>query len=491
MGEYLHGAYGKVSAVGTKAASQSNGVIVYIGTAPTNTIAEGAAATNVPVSVTSIAEARAFFGYSDDWAKYTLCEAMRVHFETKGVGPLVLINVLDVKKHKADEGFSQEMTPKNGKITVPMAGDVILESVTVGEKVKDTDYTVAYDISKETITISEAKKGGLGAEAVTVSFDKVDPSKVSADDVCGATDGMGGNTGIYAVKDVYQVTGHIPAYIMAPGFSSDPTVHAALIANSRKVNGHWDAFVYSDIPITDKGTPVTPDKAKEWKAANGYTAENEKVFYPLAEGTDGRKYHLSVLAAANFQELLTESNGIPYRSSSNTACGAIKGLYFGEGQPARILDDQTVNEHLNQHGICSAAYVSGRWGIWGAHCADYDQDSADSVNVAETNRTMLYYISNDFQARRSTDVDRPLTANDVAEIVAQEQNRLDALVSVGALAYGKCSQTMTADARSDLMNGDHAFTFDVTTTPLAKSLTAQVNWTDEGFETYFGAAASD
>ena len=35
------------------------------------------------------------------------------------------------------------------------------------------------------------------------------------------------------------------------------------------------------------------------------------------------------------------------------------------------------------------------------------------------------------------------------------------------------------------MRGDWTFAFEVTTTPLAKSLTALVNWTDEGFITYF------
>ena len=32
---------------------------------------------------------------------------------------------------------------------------------------------------------------------------------------------------------------------------------------------------------------------------------------------------------------------------------------------------------------------------------------------------------------------------------------------------------------------DYSFTFNVTTTPIAKSLTAIVNWTDAGFVTYF------
>ena len=98
---------------------------------------------------------------------------------------------------------------------------------------------------------------------------------------------------------------------------------------------------------------------------------------------------------------------------------------------------------------------------------------------------MLYYISNDFQHRRTPDVDKPMTANDLQTIIAEEQTRIDALLNIGALTRGVVSLNADAQARSDIMNGDYSFLFDITTTPLAKSLTAIVNWTDEGFVTYF------
>ena len=58
-------------------------------------------------------------------------------------------------------------------------------------------------------------------------------------------------------------------------------------------------------------------------------------------------------------------------------------------------------------------------------------------------------------------------------------------MKIGALTYGSVSLNAEADARSDIMKGDYAFSFNVTTTPLAKSLTAVVNWTSDGFATYF------
>jgi len=202
-------------------------------------------------------------------------------------------------------------------------------------------------------------------------------------------------------------------------------------------------------------------------------------------GTDGKYYHASVIRAANFLALLADNDGIPYHTASNTDAGIIANLWLGADSVGRVYDDTLINEKLVKNGICSAAYVGGRWAIWGAHAASYDQENGDTINVSETNVMMLYYVSNDFQHRRVRDVDKPLSANDIQAIVSEEQARLDALVKIGALTYANAFLNTDAIARSDMYNGDYMFTFDVTTTPLAKSLTALVNWVDDGFATYF------
>lgn len=489
MAEYLHGAYGEINAVGNRVSDESLSAIVCIGTAPVHTVEGGASNVNVPILINNIAEARKYLGYSDDWASYTLCEAMHVFFENKGVGPLVFINVLDPATHRASDPGSVSKTPENGRVTIASAESIILDTVVVKAgntaKVKGTDYTIAYNPDKKTIVITEVTSGSLGTAALTITYSTINAAAVTDAVVIGSSDGLGLNTGVFAVKDVYQVTGYIPAYLLAPGFSSHPAVHSALYQNSVKINGHWDAYMFVDMPIVNEGTAITLDTAATYKNANGYNKENETVYFPLASGVDGQKYHLSVLAAANFQELLIAQDGIPYRTASNTACSLIENLYLGEAYAGRIFDDSIINEKLNKNGIASAAYVGGRWAIWGAHSADYNQDNATQINVAETNRMMLYYISNDFQDRRTLDVDQPLTPNDIKSIVSEEQTRLDALLAVGALTYGEVMLNSSAQARADILNGDWQFSFNVTTTPLAKSLKAVVNWTDDGFATYF------
>lgn len=489
MANYLHGAYGQQQAVGSRIAAESQQAIVLVGTAPVNTIAGGGDNVNVPVLVNDIAEARRYFGYSDTWDKYTLCEAMHVFLELNGVGPLVLINVLDPATHKKAQKGSKSLTPANGRVTITNAGDIVLDSVVVkaGEttKVKDTDYTISYNYLKKNIVIAELTAGSLGASALTITYDEIDASAVTANAVIGATDGNGMNTGLYAIKNVYQITGMIPSYLMAPGWSELPAVHAVMAQVSLKINNHWDAWMFTDLPISDNGTALTLDSAVTWKNANNYNKVNETVSFPMFVGTDGKYYHASVIRAANFLALLADNDGIPYHTASNTDAGIIANLWLGADSVGRVYDDTLINEKLVKNGICSAAYVGGRWAIWGAHAASYDQENGDTINVSETNVMMLYYISNDFQHRRVRDVDKPLSANDIQAIVSEEQARLDALVKIGALTYANAFLNTDAIARSDMYNGDYMFTFDVTTTPLAKSLTALVNWVDDGFATYF------
>lgn len=494
MAEYLHGAYSVIQTTGARVADNTGGAFVYVGTAPVHTVEGGAANVNVPIAVNNVAEARKYFGYSDDWAKYTLCEAIYAHLQVRGVGPLVLINVLDPNKaaHKAASETTQSLTPVNGRAVIASAEDIILDTlkVKVGsgaemqELVKGTDYEAAYSIEKQTITITELVTGALTA-AFSVGYYKINAAGVTTADVIGTTDGLGLNTGLYAIQNVYQLTGYVPAYIAAPGFSSVTAIHNAMYQNSQKVNGHWDTYMWVDLPLMNASTQLTLDTVAAYKEAQGYTHENETVFWPLAKGVDGKIYHLSVLAAANFQVLLFDQGGIPYKTASNTEVGEIENLYTGESDTGRVYGDDIINQKLNKNGIASAAYVGGKWVIWGCHSADYNQTNKDNINVSETNRLMLYYISNDFQHRRGVNVDKPLSRNDLLMIIAEEQTRLDALLSIGALTYGVVTLNATQQAKSDIMDGDYSFVFDVTTTPLAKSLTAIVSWTDAGFVTYF------
>lgn len=105
---YQHGIYGQQ--VPTTDALAPAGVAtlpVYIGTAPVDDLDTPAAAVNTPLLLTSFEDAEAKIGYSDDWATYTLCEAVYAHFKNRiqPIGPIVVVNVYDPATHTegADE----------------------------------------------------------------------------------------------------------------------------------------------------------------------------------------------------------------------------------------------------------------------------------------------------------------------------------------------------------------------------------------------------
>ena len=485
MAEYLHGVYGRVQTEAVAGAEAAQNAFVYVGTAPVHMVSGGGENVNKPIVCRNFAQARAKLGYSDDWAHYTLCEAMQVHFLRKGVGPVIFINVMDPGKHVKKDKQTKSLAPVDGSVTIQGAEGLVLDSLAVTGKTLGTDYTVSANLDKHTVVLTEVSAGSLGAEALTITYQEADPEAVKEADVIGSTDGYGRNTGIYAIQNVYQLTGFIPSFLLCPGFGSGKAVHDALAANSRKIGGHWDGYMLTDLPIAESDGAVGLDKAAEKKQSLGFTLENETVYFPMALGTDGKRYHLSVLAAANLQALLADQDGVPYKTASNTAAEIIQNLYLGENDTDRVFPDGVINEALGKNGIASAAFVGGKWVIWGAHSADYGPGSGNSLNISEVNRMMLYYISNDFQHRNAENVDKTMTRNDIQALVAQEQARLDAMVKSGALCYGKCRLDTGAEALGDLVQGDFTIVFDVTVTPLCKSLTAVVNWTEAGISVYY------
>ena len=278
--DFKHGALAEIDTDGFQAAEsgESRQALVYVGTAPVHLVEHGARNVNKPILVRDISEARKYLGYSDDWASYTLCEAMYAHLVLNGTGPLIFINVFDPTTHKKQTGGTASLTPENGRVTIASAEDVYLDSIVVKSgsgqsevtKVKGTDYSVSYDFDKQVVNIVELSSGALGSSALSITWDKADPSAVTDSVVIGSTDNYGLNTGIYAIKNVYTATGYIPARLGVPGFSSHPAVHTAMYENSLDISKHWNAWLFVDMPLMDGQTAITLATAPTWKSTSPY-----------------------------------------------------------------------------------------------------------------------------------------------------------------------------------------------------------------------------
>lgn len=482
MAEYIHGAYGSIEMGGSAITDMGGNTMVYVGTAPVHQVKGGAEYVNKPIIVKSLAEAKAKFGYASDWEHFTLCEVMHQHFAAQNAGAAIFINVFPGEGNGSQK--SATATPVSGIAKAVVTDEVAIDTVAVTGKDAEA-YTATFDSDSKTITIRENTKGALGTGSITITYKAVDVSAIDAELVIGAPAdkvSAAGNTGLYVLRDIYKMTGNVPSFLCVPGFSGIPEVHDAMCEISQKVNGHWDMIVISDIPLNDGENDITILNANTWKEAHGYNKPFEKVLFPQAELTDGKAVHLSTIWAVNQMVAIATADGIPFVTASNTECPTIKGLKFAFGTIG--IDDEDINEYLNKHGIASAIYAAGTWRLWGSHAANYEF-GGENKTAFDTQYQMLYYISNDFQTRRAADIDKPMTLNDLRSIVSEEQARLAALISIGALTYGAVEMDNERMEFTDVIEGDFKFAFRITTTPLAKSLTANVSWTDEGFKSYF------
>lgn len=484
MAEYKYGVYGVIGNDIAQNASQAGMAPVYFGTAPVNLLSDPTGTVNVPVKISNLSDAQKKLGHFSDsakWGKYTLCEAVAAHFANKNgnVGPIYVINVLDPATHKKSSKTTKSLTFANKKATIE-ADDIILSSLAIDDKVLGTDYSVDYDFGTGILTITD--KGEAAMTSVSVSYDTIDTSAVTADTVIGSTAEDGSVSGIAALKLVYQTCNVIPTYLAAPGWSEKKAVYDALVAASQNINGHWCAFVYADIPVDVNKTIAT---AKAWKAANGYTSGFSKVFWPMVK--DGStKYHLATLALVEKIRCDLANGDIPFETEGNKAI-PVTGLYFGEGVNANGFDKSDAND-LTAAGISTAIYWESNWRMWGDHTAAYTYGGSHKAReIFDVNMLMLFYIANSFQKEWGTTIDKPMTLALRDTILNREQEKLDVLVAKGALIGSPSVEFLeTNNATTDMMNGDFRWDISATITPPLKSATGVVCYTDAGFSAYFG-----
>jgi hypothetical protein len=249
---YKHGTYGQIEKSAVVAAAQADSVLVCVGTAPIQKIAGRASLglVNQPIRLRNMEDAKSTFGWSDDWAKFTLCEVFDEHFNNsvENVGPIYVINVLDPDTHKGTQvSLSNQDFTKTGVIYI--ADDLAdVDSVRVTGKVLDTDYSVSFDAENNRVVVTALTS--LTATE-TVTYYPVDASAVTDTTIIG-TSGSGVSTGIQAIKKVYTKYKAVPNLLACPGFSEDPDVYTAMVAAVQKINGHWDAFAIADIPVESK-----------------------------------------------------------------------------------------------------------------------------------------------------------------------------------------------------------------------------------------------
>ena len=538
MAEYLYGTYGHLADSVVQATAEASTVALYVGTAPVNLIRGYVTAgiINTPVKINNYLDAQTKIGDASDWDKYTLCEAVAAHFNNgDNVGPIYVINVLNPTTHRKPAAKTVSLNFVNGKASFT-SEDIILDTLAIAGKAEGTDYAVTYGFTSHKVTIVSLDPDNPLSGAITATYNEVDVSDITVDDIIGSKTDAGVYTGLQAADLIYPQFGAIANLMAAPGWSQLPAVYRALVTKATKLNGHWDSFVFADIPLSydvDNYSEVTPEvganpknlgyyekdandkyvptedetvdagkqyyvkttstvyndtlaKAAAWKANNGYTSERSCVFFPKAKGTDGNVYNISTLAMAETLKRDLAHDGVPMETCGNKSVPVAK-QYFGASSTNAGFDANEAND-LCSNGIGTVVFWGGSWKLWGDHTAAYTfaNTELDPRDIFDVSMRMLLYLTNAFQIRWAGSIDKPMTVQLKDTILTREQERLDALAAAGALiGTPKIVFEQAHNSLGNLRNGNFRWDIQVTPTPPLKSASAYVAYTDEGFAAYF------
>ena len=388
-----------------------SGLPVIVGTAPIHLGADENALGNVnqPKLIYTYAEAVNYFGYSEDWEKYTLCEFVYSQFALYGMSPCVLINVLDPSKHK-EKITAREYAIMDGSIN--LGTEVLMtdfEAANLDDEETeskviyklDEDYSLSYDDDGNLIL--DVISGGalVGKTKALLTYTKLKPELVTTNDIIGGVDAQTGDyKGLELIESIFPKFRLVPGLIAAPKWSEKPGVAAVMRAKCENINGVFSAISVVDIPSDSDGADVYTEVA-EWKNLNNYMSEFQIACWPKIS-LDDRVFHLSTQLIGVMNKRDHDNGDIPYESPSNkflqmNACvnSAGKEIFLGLEQ-ANLLNGQ---------GIVTALNFYGGWRVWGNRTAIYPGK-----------RCSLVYQSRCEAASRRDDTGSPIYCGTVSSL---------------------------------------------------------------------------
>ena len=418
---YKHGVYTSEVATSLVAPIEGTaGLMVVVGTAPVNMLADPAGAVNKPLLVHSYKEAVEAVGYVPDFAKYTLCEAISAAFSVVSVAPMVLINVLDPAKHTT----AIEDTPiqiNDGVAVLEKVGALLDKLVVKADGTTDLtageDYTTSWneDGTLNIVVLPDGK--GDEATSLTVSGSQLDPSKVKASDIVGGVDvSSGKETGLEVIRQVYPLLGMTPGILVAPRHSMDATVAAALQAKTKDINSVYKAVCVVDIK-SDTGGATRYTDVKTTKEAQAVSDPNAYAVW-LYGKVGEVVYSGSILAAALTAYTDAVNDDTPNVSPSNKTI-AISAACLPDGTEV-VLDQEQANV-VNSYGVATWLNMNG-FRLWGNNTAAYPGNT-DHKDRWFSVRRFLNWAANSFILTYFQKVDSPANKRLIEAIVDSENVR--------------------------------------------------------------------
>lgn len=427
-----------------------SGLQVVFGTAPINLVEEPKKAVNQLILCRTFDEAVKKLGYSDDFEKYTLCQAMYASFKLFKVAPVIFVNVLDPTKHK--EAMSEKTVTVTNKQALLLEKGILLDTLVVKKDsstlAKDTDYIASFNENGDMIITVVPTGAAAAAQSLKVTADKLKPSEVTENDIVGGYNvGTGVETGLSLVRQVFPKYGMVPGTILAPGWSDKPAVSAMLQAKAELINDRFRCMCLIDMP----GTTKKYTEVEGAKDRLGVLSKHAVALWPYVK-VDNKVLAYSAVYAALCASLDANNDDVPSLYPSNKVLN-IDASCLADGTETYL--DESQGNALNAVGVVT---IINQVGIraWGNNTAAYP-GNIDPKDRWIAVRRMFNWYDNNFILRFINEVDNPANYRLVESFVDSENIAGNSLVAEGKLAGASFEFDVNDNAVEQILDGKIVF----------------------------------
>ena len=485
---FYHGV--KASKQGTSVSTPvtaDSGIHFIVGTAPVHAVG---GKVNEPILAYSYAEAVQAMGYSEDWKKYDICEEIYTSFKLYQNGPIVMVNVLDPKKHLTGESTKDtELVAGITELPFETVADTVVVKGYDGEEALTEEYEkgVDYDLiyADGVLRLERIEGGKITADTakLNIKYKAVDPGKVTKADIIGGYDvSKKKSTGFELVDSVFPKYRIVPTLFLAPNFSHDSEVAAIMSAKAENING-----LFVGKALIDVDTTVAKDytEVAEWKNKNNITQPSELLAWPMLT-LGGKLYHYSTHLAGSMSA--TDANedlgkGTPCESASNKSL-QIDGMALADG--TEVLLDLTKANYLNSQGIITALNLMGGYVSWGNESACYPANT-DVTDYFYCVSRMFGWVANSVILSVWSKVDRKLNKRLIESVVQSLNLWLNGLMAEEVILGGRIEFLEEENTETDLMAGIAHFHIYLTPPSPAKELDFVLEYDVSYLEKLFAA----
>lgn len=428
-----------------------SGVAFVVGTAPVHTVG---GQVNAPIMALTYEEAVSALGYSENWEKYSLCEAIYSQFQLYNISPVFFVNVLDPTKHKM-EVAAADMELIEKKVLLPLeaieSSVKVMESGNGGaEYAVNEDYGLFYE--GENLVLEVLEDGAIpeSAAKLNIAFEQVDPSKVTDTEIIGGFNVATKKTsGFELIDSVFPKYGVAPDILICPGWSHKTEVAAIMSAKAQSINGLFEAKALIDIDTT---AVTYYSDAPEWKKAQNINTKTQVLCFPMVKLGE-KVFHLSTQAAGLMGKVDADNGDCPCESPSNKLLQA-NAAVLADGTEV-LLDLQQAN-FLNSNGIVTVLNLIGGFSLWGNQTACFPADT-DVKNYFISVSRMFGWVSNSVILTYWSKIDKKLNRRLIDSIVDSLNIWLNGLTSEEKLLGARVEFREEENNTAALMAGKAVF----------------------------------